>query len=160
MITHGSDWAGKLARSSTANSDDYAAKPIRNAFDEKALGIVQEKLDAFSKDNEDHGIQFVAGDATTGEQVVKSAGCSKKNCGERVNSKSIFRLASMTKIMGASKPTNLSIVPGTYIECARGHCTDRQKWGASTNVASCSLSATYLRVRSFGIHGILTCALH
>jgi hypothetical protein len=57
-------------------------------------------------ENENHGVQFVAGDATTGEQITVSEGCASGPCTDgsckKVGDNTIFRLASMTKIMGAA----------------------------------------------------------
>ena len=74
----GANWAGQLARSSTAKPDEYAVKAVRHAFDYDTVDAAKELLRDFSKEHDDHGVQFVAGDATTGEQGDGTGGQDRR----------------------------------------------------------------------------------
>ena len=63
-------------------------------------------MDDFSASHEGHPIQGVFGNAKTGEQTFFTAGCAKApvngKCTHAANDETIFRMASMTKIMGGA----------------------------------------------------------
>ena len=93
------------------NDDDGEAKDTSNILgrpmDNKTAAEIQVELKAFADGNSNHGISYLGGNANTNEQVVVSAGCAQKMNAEGtgctpVGADTIFRLASMTKIMGAA----------------------------------------------------------
>ena len=92
-------WLAMLGRGPRAVRSPLAKGP---ALDTSVVDeVIRPAMAAWSREHGGRPLQFVAGNAFTGEQVVVSVG-QKNPRGAALDDQSIFRLASMTKIMAGT----------------------------------------------------------